>query len=546
MAMTKTHTDLTPSTQHDRTQHDRTQHDHTQHERTQRSSSHRHRGGWIWLAGWICLNWAGSTRGEDCFEVQRFQNGVFPSVSYSGNLDAAIDGGRSTSNFGNSDPLKIDGQNPDTTGQPIHALVHWDISALPAGATVHAATITLAVNNKSPNPYRIYEALRPWVESTVTWSRFDAGMPWSTAGAGSNGLDRGEEVLGTTPHDDQSFAIRTVVLNAAGVKLVQDWLDGVRANYGLILVGDPAVGNNGLNLESSEDPSALLRPRLNVHYTLGATSCSPLTCRAVADTGNRMVAMNTLGEFADVGATGVPAIEAMALSLDGATLFAPNGSQLGALNLTTGTFSAIGSGLGTAGGALGEIALNDVDGLSFDPLTGWLYAVQRRATEGDADLLFRIDPVAGTHVSDAFGVGTDYVLIGLLDTGGGVILDNIDDLAFDPATGELYGIANQAPFGLRDHLVKIDPSSGAISDVGKTRDVLHLAIDDVEGLSFDRQGRLFMTTGDVGVPQQNRDSLWTVDKASGVAIAIAGFPQIGTPHLGDYEALTCWSAAEGE
>ncbi len=60
------------------------------------------------------------------------------------------------------------------------------------------------------------------------------------------------------------------------------------------------------------------------------------------------------------------------------TLYAANAGQFGSINLITGVFTNIGTGIGTGRGSLGNINLNDIDSLSFDPFTGVLYGAHRR------------------------------------------------------------------------------------------------------------------------------------------------------------------------
>ena len=470
---------------------------------------------------------------QECFDVMRFQDGVFPSSMYSGTRDSWIRGTSPTENNGMADRVIIDGVDGSFERS---SLVRWDISSLPAGATIEAAVLTFSVRNQSPDPYGVFEALRPWTEGSVTWNQFDAGMPWTTAGAKGVGTDRGATLLGTTPSDNQT-GIRTVVLNADGVQLVQDWLDGTQPNNGFVLFGDGMVGSDGVNLRSREEPNANLRPMLAVYYTTGGPSCSPLTCFAVADGGNRTVSMSSIGEFTDIGAAGVPDIEAIALALDGTTLWAADAEQMGLINTATGAFSPVGTGLGTAGGSLGEIALIDADSLTFDPLTDIFYGVHRRA---GADLLFQIDTATGAHIPNAFGPGVDYVPVGIVDLGGGVLLEDIDDIAIDPASGLMYGIANAPPNGDQDHLLRIDKSTGAVVDLGATATTTGAIVEDIEGLGFYNDGSFYASTGDLSTIFDYEDTFWFLDKTNAILIPIAGFEGTYT----DYESLDCLRAGQ--
>lgn len=213
-------------------------------------------------------------------------------------------------------------------------------------------------------------------------------------------------------------------------------------------------------------------------------------------------------------------IEAVAFRPGTETLYAVDEDQLGTLDLTTGTFTASPNPVGTGNGAAGEITFDNIDGISFDPDGGALYAVQRQRGE-PPDLLLQIDRVTGAHVADAFGAGVDYVVV---EPSGA--LANIDDIAFVPSS-TLYAIANDE--GNDDRLVTIDPATGEVTDVGAT------GADDMEGLTSTPTGALLGTTGKNGsIP----DSLWDIDAATGAA----SNPR-PVDNGADYESLGCIAEA---
>jgi uncharacterized repeat protein (TIGR01451 family) len=194
--------------------------------------------------------------------------------------------------------------------------------------------------------------------------------------------------------------------------------------------------------------------------------------------------------------TGTDNIESIAFNAGATVLYAANANQLGTIDVSTGVYTTIGA-FGSGDGAEGTLSFSDVDGLTFDPLTGILYGSSRRSSL--EDLLIQIDPVTGAHIPDAFGSGVDYVVINSVSNH-----VDIDDIAIDPYDGQMYAIANSG--GLGDRLVKIDKFTGDTEDVGL------LGVDDHEGLSFSNDGQLFGTTGAVG-----DDSLYYVNKATGAA-----------------------------
>ncbi|HJR18881.1 MAG TPA: hypothetical protein VJ922_04100 [Actinomycetota bacterium] len=218
--------------------------------------------------------------------------------------------------------------------------------------------------------------------------------------------------------------------------------------------------------------------------------------------------------------TGTFNVEASTFDPGTDDLFAVDADQLGRVNITTGVFTAKPSSFGSGSGSAGTIAFSDVDSITFDPSTGILYGGARVVGE-DPDVLFQIDPATGAHVDSAFGPGEDYVQVTPLANE-----SRLDDLAMD-FDGTLYAISNIG--GHEDHLVTIDPETGALSDVGPTN------VNDMEGLSIAPDGRLFGTTGQ---ESSSGSALWDIDKESGAATNPRALD-----NANDYESVAC--LAEG-
>ncbi|HYN87352.1 MAG TPA: DUF5667 domain-containing protein, partial [Ardenticatenaceae bacterium] len=255
-------------------------------------------------------------------------------------------------------------------------------------------------------------------------------------------------------------------------------------------------------------------------------------CYAVADNGessgplDKLVRVNTsVGALTLIGDPGTEDVEAVALDNSNQALYAANGAQLGTLDLITGAFIPLQSPFGTGRGAQGTVVFNNVDGLAFDPTTGFLYGVQRLGREGDKDVLFRIDPATGAAVLDAFAPGVDYVPIG-----GEGVLEDIDDIAFDPRTGLLYGASNDSntPGGV---LVVIDKLTGAATVVGS------FGVDDIEGLSFAFAGGLYGSTGSYTSGPPTTNHLFAFDANAQNTSEVVAF---NTQE--DYEAVACLTA----
>lgn len=226
-----------------------------------------------------------------------------------------------------------------------------------------------------------------------------------------------------------------------------------------------------------------------------------------------------------VGNTNRFNIEAIAFQPGGSILFAADAGQLGTLNLTTGAFTTVGSGFGSGNGSAGSITFNDVDGLTFDATTGFLYGSHRRS---GPDVLFRINPGTGQRVANAFGSGVDYVVVPSVSG-----LEDVDDIAVDPVTGTMYAIVNNGG-STESRLITVNKSTGAATSIGSVK-IGANNIQDIEGLAFFNDGKLYGSSGKDG-PTTN--ALYQIDTTTAVATLIGAF----TEPLRDFEALECLSA----
>ncbi|WP_132644050.1 T9SS type A sorting domain-containing protein [Roseivirga ehrenbergii] len=245
----------------------------------------------------------------------------------------------------------------------------------------------------------------------------------------------------------------------------------------------------------------------------------------VSDDDDNLYTINrNTGVVTLIGDTNVSDIEAIAYyPIPGSkTLYAADGGDFGTLNRTTGAFTLIGEidGGGTANGSAGPQTLNDVDGLMLDGQTLIMWAVERN--DGAPDLLFQINLTTGRYVPSAFGSGIDYLEI----TGDGIDVD-VDDIAVDPISGEIYGVSNDN--GSNDILFKVNKTTGEFEFV------VTLAEDDVEGLAFNNDGGLYGAEGD----GDNR--LGLINKTTG---AMTNFKAFGGG--GDVESLAALVANANE
>jgi len=163
-----------------------------------------------------------------------------------------------------------------------HILIAFDLSAVPAGAVITSATLSLweataASTGGAPASWAVElrRVLRDWVEAQATWNIYSTGNAWGTAGA-NNDTDRVAAACASLTLD-ATAANGFVSWSSAGlVAVCQGWVDGTFPNYGLH-VSAPALDAMGItptanNVFHSSDytTDAAKRPKLTLEYYTGA------------------------------------------------------------------------------------------------------------------------------------------------------------------------------------------------------------------------------------------------------------------------------------
>jgi PKD repeat protein len=213
----------------------------------------------------------------DTVTTLAFQDGLSPSLDYLGTRDTKIKSDEPNTAFGDAIGLEADGM-PD-----YGILLQWDITEVPAGATVLSASLSVSVLNPSSNTYEMYEMVRAWSEVQADWTRASIGTSWSAEGAAGVG-DRAAPVVGRV--QAVTTGRFTFPLNENGLAMVQRWLDLPQENFGLILQ-DYDGATNGIDFFSREESNAADRPRLEIEYT--TQTASPTRLLIISDAGNPVI-----------------------------------------------------------------------------------------------------------------------------------------------------------------------------------------------------------------------------------------------------------------
>ena len=171
-------------------------------------------------------------------------------------------------------------ENVDKVLETFRSLLEFDLSSIPAGSTITAATFECWAAEFFIDASHTYIAERiirtDWVEMEATWNIYKTGNNWTTAGCGNNGADYSAS---------QSNAIVIGGTDGIGgwksnnlLTLVSDAWDNRSKICRFRLNRNDAVGDEGycdiLSDESTEPPTAPW-PYLLVTYTPPAATFTP-------------------------------------------------------------------------------------------------------------------------------------------------------------------------------------------------------------------------------------------------------------------------------
>jgi Matrixin len=144
-----------------------------------------------------------------------------------------------------------------TTWHRAHTLLHFDVnSAVPAGAEIVSAQLSLRLESGGINGLvDVAPVLPPWT-SAARWTERDAGAPWATPGG-----DADDVLSSATPRTPGTRYAWDVT------SIARRWRDGTYGNSGLILTGRDEIDlAKTASFDSVEHPNASSRPVLAVTY----------------------------------------------------------------------------------------------------------------------------------------------------------------------------------------------------------------------------------------------------------------------------------------
>lgn len=200
-----------------------------------------------------------------------------------------------------------------------HALMRFNLSSIPAGATCVSAKLHLfhsydpeGATISTGKIYSVSAANSSWIPGTKsitlasagepTWNALEADgsggvqTPWAgSAGCNTPGTDYETPVLGAWEMDPNS-AIGTEYVIDLDTTRITDWAGASNTNYGLILLGD----NGSIHVAQSDHPIAAYRPVLVTVWDIPVediTGAGDITLDALVVSGVGEIAVHAQGQI---------------------------------------------------------------------------------------------------------------------------------------------------------------------------------------------------------------------------------------------------------
>jgi len=218
-------------------------------------------------------------------------------------------------------------------------LMRFDLSAIPAGASVQAATLSMGLvqSDSGPEPTYTITAHKilnktPMI-TAATGSTYDGTNAWSPSGCCYNSIPLAQSDI-TTPYDQQAIDKTPGVKTWNLTRMVQEWIATPSSNRGVLLNSDVTKTKDRYRFfASTKNPNTSLRPVLTVRF--GATSGSGSGGTLPGDTIPPTVSMTAPASGATVSGTAVT-VSANATDNVGVVgvQFKLDGANLGSEDLT--------------------------------------------------------------------------------------------------------------------------------------------------------------------------------------------------------------------
>jgi len=187
-----------------------------------------------------------------------FQQGV---NGYTGCKDVCIVSWFPDTNYdgGPNDHMQV------RTNDQLAGLIRFDVSSIPAHATVTRAMLSVYVDwryvDRATN-VEAYEVYREWIAAQATWNRATSSVLWGRPGCNDTTTDRAAQ---------PEYSVPMYLINQWYdfhlTNLVQKWVSDPSLNRGLVFkaFGDAPAA---IEMVTSEHGGVWMHPKLTVNYTL--------------------------------------------------------------------------------------------------------------------------------------------------------------------------------------------------------------------------------------------------------------------------------------
>jgi len=189
-------------------------------------------------------------------------------------LDTFLLSSSSTSNHGTLTYMGV-GEDSNATNSMGRSLIKFDLSSIPANATITSATLSVWTDldfSSNTRTIRVHRLNVPFHETQATWNLSATGASWQVAGAsGANdreSVDIGSvQILSNEPLNIE----KQVSLSASKI---QELINGTFTNNGFIIVADTEL-NDGFTYKTSEHSTSSQRPKLVIQYQVSSSTATP-------------------------------------------------------------------------------------------------------------------------------------------------------------------------------------------------------------------------------------------------------------------------------
>jgi len=167
------------------------------------------------------------------------------TLTVSASTDTWILGENPDANF-NSDGHGL-GAGLNSHGSPMRAMIKFNLSQIPANATVTFVSMTIneiKENSSASSEYELHRILQNWVSTEATWNNRTAALGWNAGGLES-GTDYTSTASGAITADLNALGPHTFNSTDNLVADVQAWINDPTSNNGWFFKDANESGQNG-------------------------------------------------------------------------------------------------------------------------------------------------------------------------------------------------------------------------------------------------------------------------------------------------------------